>query len=423
VVHVAPFRRKKGVMHARRVALVSPPPGAVTPRCAAFGLCGGCTLQELGLPAQRAAKRAMALESLGDLGGVEAGPIHGPPAAYGYRNKVELSYGVRRYVSEADKLAGAAIEGAWLGFHAPGRFDRVVDAARCELVSEAQNAVIAAARAHLANSAFDPWDVRAHVGFWRHLVLRETSLGQRLAAIYTAPPPAGREAEARAEVDALAAALPDVRGALWHVNERVADAAIGPRRAILRGEAFVEEALGPVTYRLGATSFFQTNTSAARILYDVVGRMAGAGDRLIDLYCGAGAIGLYLADRFPAVLGVELNEAAVADARANAARSGVSNATYIAGPVEAHLDAVTAGDVVVVDPPRAGLHPKAAAHLAALDAPRLVYVACKPASLARDRKILEAGRWRLDAVEAVDLFPQTGHIELVTRFAPDTALH
>lgn len=423
VVQVAPFKRKKGVLHARRVAMVTPPADAVEPPCPVFGLCGGCTLQELPLATQRAAREVMALEALGDLTGVTVRPIVGDTKAYGYRNKVELSYGVRRYLSEAEHAEGLPIAGTFLGFHAPGRFDRVVDAPGCSLVPDGLNAVIAAARESLARSVFVPWDVREHTGFWRHLVLREATTGQRMVAIHTASPPPELAAEARAELEALAAALPEAHGVGWFINDGVADVARGELKATLRGELLIEERLrrqdgSEARYQLSPTSFFQTNTAGAQVLYQRIGELAGAGKRLLDLYCGTGAIGLYLADRFPEVLGVEINPEAVENARANAALNGVENTRYLCGPVEDHVGALGSGDVVVVDPPRMGLHPRASAWLAELEAPRLVYVACKPSSLARDRAILEAGRWRMTEVGAVDLFPQTGHIELVAVFVP-----
>ena len=405
VVHVVPFKRKKGTIHARRAALVEPPPDAVEPRCAVFGLCGGCALQELPLRAQRDAKQRMVERILAPLEGVEVHPIVGTDAAYGYRNKVELSFGVRRYLSEAEHAAGEPIRGVFFGFHAPGRFDRVVDVERCELISRELNRILGALRRMLAASPQAPWDVRAHTGFWKHAVLRETSTGERLVAIYTAEGDALEELQAL-EVDATV---------LWYVNAGVGDAAIGELRAIVQGSGQVTERLGEVDYRLSATSFFQTNTAAAERLYEVVAQAAGGGRRLLDLYCGTGAIGLYLADRFEEVLGVELNPDAVADARANAERNGRAVELHC-GRVEEVLPELRPEDVAVVDPPRAGLHPAAAAWLAEADLSTLVYVACKPGSLARDRAVLEAGGWVLEALWTVDLFPQTGHVEAVARF-------
>ncbi|MFH1469260.1 MAG: 23S rRNA (uracil(1939)-C(5))-methyltransferase RlmD [Pseudomonadota bacterium] len=413
VVLARPFARKKGVIHARRQALVQPPPGAVEPRCAAFGTCGGCALQELPLAAQRAAKHDLVLRSVGLLQGV---PVVGPlglPVEYAYRNRVELTFGDRRFLSDEDHRAGVDNQGRFLGFHAPERFDRVVDVARCELVSEGMNALIDAARAHLATSALPPWDTRGQRGFWRHLLLREGQDGDRLVLVFTAPPE--DEALARAELDALAASLPEVGGVLWMVNDRVADAAIGEQRAVLRGRPWLEERLGHLRFRLAPLDFFQTNTPGAEVLYSVVAEAAGRGRRLLDLYCGTGAIGLWLAPAFAEVVGVEIHAPAVESAARNAEVNGIAHARFLAGEVERvalELD----GDVVVVDPPRAGLHPRAARWLAALPAERLVYVACHAPSLGRDRAILEEGGWRLDALWTVDLFPQTGHVEAVARF-------
>ncbi len=406
-----PFARKKGVIHGRRTALVQPPPDAVVPRCEAFLLCGGCSLQELSLAAQRQAKEQLVLEGVEPPEHVVVHPIRGTDLEYGYRNKVELSFGVRRYLSDEQHEAGLPIDGVFLGFHAPGRFDRVVDRGRCELVPEGTNEVLTILREHLSRSAHAPWDVRNHTGFWKHAVLRETSLGQRLVAIYTAEP----QGDEAAELAAIARDLP-VEAALWFVNAGVADAAIGELRAQLKGGPTVEEALGEVRYELSATAFFQTNTAAARVLYDCIGEAASAGARLLDLYCGTGAIGLYLADRYEQVLGIELNPDAVDDARRNALRSGREHVRILCGKVEDTLPEPREGDVAIVDPPRVGLHPKAAAWLAQAPIQELVYVACHPASLGRDRVILEAGGWHMTDLWSVDLFPQTGHVEAIGRF-------
>lgn len=414
VLHVMPFRRKKGVLHARRLHTVTPPPDGVTPPCAVFGLCGGCTLQELPLARQRALKHDAAIGILGDTTAVPVHPIRGAEAAYGYRNKMEFSFGNSRYLSEAAHAEGQPIAGSWIGMHAPGRFDRVVDTEHCPLMPQGLNDVLAVVRAHLAASERPCWDARAHTGYWRHLLLRETRLGERLVAVFT-----GTD-DGADEIQALADALPDVHGVLWFVNPDRADVARGTLQGVLRGRPWIEERLGPITYRLSATAFFQTNTAAAEVLYDTIAEALKLdrtpGKRLLDLYCGTGAIGLYLADRYDSVLGIELNPASVEDARANAARSGVANATYVAGAVEDHLPDLLPGDVAVVDPPRAGLHPKVASFLADCALTELVYVACKAASLARDRQILEAGGWVLQELWTVDLFPQTGHIEVVARF-------
>ncbi len=417
VLEVRPAGRRRKLRLGRRLRVVSAPPGAVEPRCGQFGRCGGCGLQELDLATQRVHKQTQVAGILAPLDGVAVHGITGAAAAYGYRNKVELTYGCKRYLDDQAFAAGDPFGGRFLGFHAPERFDRIVDTPRCELVSEGLNAVIGAARADLATSALEPWDARNHTGFWRHLVLRETVTGQRLVTVYTAPPPAGADAVVQAWADAL----PGVSGVVWMVNPGTSDAAVGTRRAVLRGQPWIEEQLGALRFRLSPTSFFQTNTQGAQVLYDQVAQAAGTGSRLLDLYCGTGTIALWLAGRFDDVVGIERNEEAVADARENAARNGVAGVRFLAGPVEDVAQGLAA-DVVVVDPPRAGLHPRAAKWLAGLEsAERLVYVACQPRSLERDRAVLEAGGWRLTDLWTVDMFPQTGHTEAVARFVRGSA--
>lgn len=419
-VAVVPSGRAKGRWNGRRTALVRPPAAWTEPQCAQFGLCGGCTLQELDLAAQRAAKAAFGLREIeaehGPLEGVVVHSIRGTSAAYGYRNKVELSFGGERFQSEEAHLGGASKSGRFLGFHAPGRFDRVVDAPRCELVSEALNRVIAVVREHtLAPGSPPPWNPHTHTGFWRHLMLREAD-GRCLVVLFTTSAPGHED-----RIAELARALaPYSAGFQWRINDSVADVARGDVRHGW-GLDHVEEVLGPVRFRLGPMSFFQTNTAATVVLYDTVGEAlrldaVAPGGRLVDLYCGIGSIGLYLASRFDSILGVEENPESVADARLNAERNGIP-AEFVAARVEDVLDAWTDRDVhVVVDPPRAGLHPRVAERLARMPWASLVYVACHPQSLGRDAAILRGGGARLTDLWTVDLFPHTGHVEMVGRF-------
>jgi len=413
-VAVVPTGRRRGVWTARRTALLTRPPGYEAPPCPIFGLCGGCTLQELALPVQRALKHQRALAEIGP-GAATVHPPRGGPRAYGYRNKLELTFGPRRYLDDASHAGGASIEGRFLGFHAPGRFDRIVDAERCLLASDALRDLLTAARGTaLAPGAPAPWDPRARTGFWRHLVLREAA-GGMLAVLVTSP----ATPDEAAAVDHVARALLEAgaSGVAWWVNEGVAGVARG-RTARTWGRESVEERIGPLTLTVSAASFLQTSTEGAVALYDTVAEALGRGGTLYDLYCGIGAIGLYLADRFDAIVGIEEVEEAVADAKRNAARAGVA-ARFVHARVEDALDEIAASgpDVhVVVDPPRAGLHPRVAARLGSLPVASLVYVACAPASLGRDARVLEAGGLRMTDLYTVDLFPQTAHLEAVARF-------
>lgn len=400
---------KSGIL----LEVLSPAPDAIAPRCAQFGVCGGCQWQHMPLERQRAEKAAALTRLLAPLGGVDHGMVGAGP--YGYRNKVELSYGRLRYMAKAELETGITREGRFLGMHAPGRFDKVVDAPRCEIMSDAMNTVLARVRADTLGTPWPLWDPVAHTGFWRHVGLREGRNGV-LVLLFTTT---GDQEQAAW----LAAHAPDwgAAGVLWYETDRPADAAIGALRAVLHGQDHVVEQLGGLTYRLSPTAFFQVNPAGAELLCAAVVEAAGSGSTLVDLYCGTGALGLACAKSFDRVVGIDVNEASIADAQANAAANGV-DATFLAGEVEkrvAELTALTdaaARPVVIVDPPRVGLHPAALAFVAGLDAQALIYVACKPSSLLRDGLALMAAGWRCTDRWAVDLFPQTGHVEVVSRW-------
>jgi len=402
---------KKG--SADRLELLEAAPGAVEPACPLFGTCGGCQLQEMSLDAQRAAKADMVARVVD----APVTAIDGAPAAYGYRNKLELSFGARRFVPDAEvRLHGKpdreAISGTFLGFHPPGWFSRIVDAEACPLGSPAMNAAIAAVRSAAPGPA---WDNRAHTGTWRHVVLREGDEGVVVTLVTTS-------AATRDEVGAVASKLAElqvVKGVLWRVNDGVAEVATGELREVLHGESTLPISLGGVTLELPADAFFQVNIPGTELLLARIAEALGegGGGTLLDLYCGVGTIGMALAHRFDEIVGIELFEGSIVQARANAERLGVAGSWHV-GAVEAVVPTLDLPPSlqIVVDPPRVGLHPKAAAFLADVSAEVLVYVACKPESLGRDRRLLEAGGWRLDRLWAVDLFPQTRHVEAVARF-------
>ena len=407
VALVRPDRKGTG----RLVEVLEPAPDAVSPACPVFGLCGGCTLQQMPLEAQRREKGLLVERMVG----APCQVVEGAPDAYGYRNKLELSWSRGRFLPVERK--DESKEGDFLGFHPPGWFSRVVPVDGCPLASDAMNAAIAA----VVGLGLGPaWDTRAHTGVWRHLVVREGDDGVLVTFVTTS---AADEGAVRAAGDAVAA-VPGVTGVLWLVTDRLAEVAEGELRAVLHGDPGLRVTLGGGALALPHDAFFQVNTPGAQILIDRIGRalfgnanLAYHGGTLLDLYCGVGAIGLALASAVDRVLGVELNPSSIAVARANAAARGVDS-DWHAGPVEDVLTGLSWADPtwIVVDPPRAGLHPRAAAFLAGIDAEALVYVACNPASLGRDREILEAGGWQLDGLWCVDLFPQTGHVEAVARF-------
>lgn len=412
-VLVRPAGRRKGQWKGVRMTMIRPAPDHVEPPCPRFGLCGGCVLQEMPLDGQRGAKLARAKVDVGEA------PWHpevlGTPDAYGYRNKMEFSFGTARYLDEVSHAEGQPIDGRFLGMHAAGRFDRVVDVAHCHLIDDPMNTLLDIARQHtLTEDAPPPWNPRSHVGFFRHLQLRRGADGV-LLALFTTTPDDAQKTFVHQLADTLmnAGAL----GIQWFLNDGVADVARG-ELANSWGETTLRMELSGRSFELSPQAFFQTNTAGAEVLYDTIGHAVGTGHRrMLDLYCGTGSIGISLADHADEVVGVELVEHAITNARRNAEANGV-NATYRVSKMEDALDVLVGGPgvVAVVDPPRVGLHPKVAKLLAETKLDVLVYVACNASSLGRDRVVLEEGGWVLERCWAVDLFPQTGHLEVVGRF-------
>ena len=391
-----------------RLGLLEPASDAVVPPCPAFGACGGCQLQEMPLDRQRREKQRALEKTLGGLG-AEVLPLTGAASGYRYRNKMELSFGNARYLSGEELHGGVPREGRWLGMHAPGRFDKIVNIDGCTLMEPAMELVFREARAAILASPFPVWDNRAFTGFWRYLRLRSGESGVHVS-VYTAP---GGEAEA-AWIDAH---LPSIgaSGWVWVETESTGDVARGRARTMAGAQEVVTHLAG-VEHSLDADAFFQVNREGAEVLLSVIAELAGTGRLLLDLYCGTGAIGLALARGFERVFGVERHEAAVEAARRTARSAGIE-ATFLVGDVERLLTELPeAPDVVVVDPPRNGLHANALAWLTGCPAKKLVYVACKASSLARDGQALVQAGWRCRSWRAVDLFPQTGHVEVVALF-------
>jgi 23S rRNA (uracil1939-C5)-methyltransferase len=386
-------------------AVLTPSPDRVDAPCPYFGQCGGCRLQHLAYPAQLAFKEKQVRDCLTRLGGLppfDLRPIVPAPEPYGYRNKMEFT------------VVGP---GPAVGLHAAERYDVVLDIERCLLQSETMNTLLDEFRRQARARALSVWDQRSEGGLLRFVTLREgRRTGQAMVNVVAAAP----DVEALVPVaEALRARVPATASVLLNINDKKASVAIGHEEHLLLGRDQITESLDGVAFQISANSFFQTNTVQAERLFAIVAEACAlqGHETVLDLYSGTGAISLLLARRAARVYGVELSAAAVADAVRNARANGIENCTFLAGEVRHVLPALmhdgVRAEVVVADPPRAGLHPKALSALAALGPARLVYVSCNPATLARDVGDLARQGYRLQWVQPVDMFPQTPHIEAV----------
>jgi len=333
-------------------------------------------------------------------------PILGAPDIYGYRNKMEFTF------AEVD---GRPV----VGLHEAERYDAILDVERCLLQSDGMNAVLAEVRAFVRERGWSVYRQETEEGLLRFLMLREGRLtGEGMVNLVTASPDVPT---ARALADHLRARCPHVTSVVLNVNPKKAAVAVGVEEHPIAGNETIRERLGDLVFSISANSFFQTNTRQAERLFGIVGEYAGltGPETVLDLYAGTGAISLLLARQARAVYGIELVPAAIEDAARNARENGITNCTFLPGEVRHVLPELLArgvrADVVVADPPRAGFHPKALRSLVALGAQRVVYVSCNPATLARDLATLCAAGYRITAVQPLDMFPHTPHIEVVVR--------
>jgi 23S rRNA (uracil1939-C5)-methyltransferase len=398
---------KRGFAEASAAAVLEPSPQRVAAPCPHFGVCGGCRFQDLAYDAQVAAKEQQVRDALARIGRIADPPVEPivPSASlYHYRNKLEYSF-------------TAGEDGVELGFHRAGRWDEVIGIDVCLLTTELGNEVRTAVRDWAREEKLEPYVQATGEGYLRHLVFREgRNTGQALVVLVTAP---GERFETGYLVDVLRR-FPEMRSIHWAVNDTPAERTNLPTR-LLWGEEAIEEQILGLRVRVRPGAFLQTNTEMAEQLYALAREFAGLTgvENVFDLYCGTGTIGLALAEEARAVWGLEISEEAVACAIENAELNGIGNAKFFAGnvgqTVQELVEEAGPPDVVVVDPPRAGLAGKALRRLGEASAGRIVYVSCNPTTLASDAKVLrEDFGYDFVRCRPLDMFPHTPHVESVS---------
>ncbi len=409
-------RRKTNYAEARLIRLIRPSALRITAPCPYFDWCGGCTWQNIPYQDQLKFKRQHVLENLEHIGSIERLEVKATipsPMIWGYRNKMEFSFSDRRWLLPAE-LGNMDIKRTYaLGLHIPGTFDKILDIDHCLLQSETANDVLRITDEYCRDHGLEPYGIKTHSGFMRFLVIRESkSNGELMVNLVTGH----RDPERLTPLaDLIIKQVPEVKSVVNNVNTRKAQIAFGEEEVLLRGKNTISEKIGSLHFDISPNSFFQTNTAQAEILYRIAADFAGLSGREIvwDLYAGTGTITLFLAQRSKHVFGFELIESAVADARKNARENGIENVSFIAGDLLKNIDRFKPEpDVIVVDPPRSGMHPSVCTRLAASPAKRIVYVSCNPSTLARDISSLSPD-YRVQNVQPVDMFPHTYHIETV----------
>jgi 23S rRNA (uracil1939-C5)-methyltransferase len=402
--------------HAEAVAtevLVKGPEHVVAP-CAHYPACGGCRFQDLAYEAQVTAKEQWVKDSLQRLAGLPEPPLEPIVAAasqFHYRNKMEYSF-------------AATPDGAALGLHRAGRWDEVLPITECWLTTDLGNAVRNRVQEWAREEKLEAYSQETQEGYLRHLVIREgRNTGQALVQLVTAR---GERFDRERLIEVLNE-IPEVRSIHWSVNRGVAEVTNLPTE-LLWGDEAIEEDIGGLRFRVRPNAFLQTNTEMATRLYELAREYAGlaGGETVYDLYCGIGTIGLSLAAQALTVWGIEISEESVACAIENQELNGIANAAFFAGNVGEVLEELRdrAGDpdVVIVDPPRAGLAGKALKRLGEIGAPRIVYVSCNPTTLAGDlKRLTDVYGYTLTRARPVDMFPHTPHVECVALIERATA--
>jgi 23S rRNA (uracil1939-C5)-methyltransferase len=425
LVRVRVLRRRGTAVDAHVVELLEPSAQRTSPACAHFGSCGGCSFQDLEYGAQLRGLHALVERAfrerglLGDPETLRVEPVVPAADPWHYRNKMDFTFGNRRWVDPSEP-PNAPADFA-LGLHARDMHSKVIDVRACSIQPSIGDAILDTARTLALERSITAWDLRTHTGLLRHLVLRTApSTGEVMVNLVTS-------SAAPEIIDEYAAAIlarhPEITTLVQNVTLRKSTVAVGDWERVLHGRGVIHERVLGVTFAISANSFFQTNTAQAEILYAMVreeARLTGS-EVVFDLYCGTGSIALLLAERAREVIGFEQSAAAVRDARRNADANAIAHARFVEGDVLVSLAADPDGrawpapDVCVVDPPRAGLHPRLLPRLAALAPRRIVYVSCNATAAARDVEHLVQAGYEIARIQPIDLFPHTPHVECVIR--------
>ena len=419
VVDIRVTKKKKSYMEGRIISIKKPSPYRLEPFCKHFGTCGGCRWQPLPYEMQLQAKQQQVYDQLTRIGHLTLpgmSPILGSDKIREYRNKLEYTASCKRWIlSDEDPESLTDDQRAGLGFHVGKFFDKVLDIEHCHLQKEPSNAIRLFVKKYCLDNHIPFYDLRENKGIFRTMFVRTTDDGQVMLIMCF-----GEDFEGRnAMLDAIAAEFPQISSLYYIINGKCNDS-VGDQECILyKGDEAIYETMEGLRFKIGPKSFYQTNTGQAYKLYSVAREFAqlSGSETVYDLYTGTGTIAQFVSGRASKVIGIEYVPEAIADAKINAAGNGITNCEFFAGDMK---DVLTADfiaehgrpEVIIVDPPRAGMHPDVVKVILGAAPQRIVYVSCNPASQARDLEMLCVD-YDIKAVQPVDMFPHTQHVENV----------
>jgi 23S rRNA (uracil1939-C5)-methyltransferase len=423
-VDIQVTKSKKDWAEARVIHVHEFSPLRTDPFCRHFGVCGGCKWQMLPYEKQLRYKQREVEEHLRRIGKVELPPVMpilGASETRFYRNKLEYTFSSKRYYPEEEfqrlREQGIAPQPA-LGYHIPRYFDKVIDIEECHLQDEPSNSIRNAVREISSRLGFSFYDIRSHEGWLRNLVIRTSTTGEVMLNFCLGY---HDEKNGKKLFDEVLQMFPSVTTLVYTINGKMNDSIHDLDPQVYFGPGFITEKLEDFQFRIGPKSFFQTNSRQGEKLYQVARDFAelSGKETLYDLYCGTGSIGIFMSKKAARVVGVEVIEEAVKDAEVNAAVNGLDHTRFFAGDVaeichDGFFLENGRPDVVITDPPRAGMHGKLVGALMDIAAPIVVYVSCNPATQARDLSLLDE-KYSVNRIQPVDMFPHTHHIENVVQ--------
>jgi 23S rRNA (uracil1939-C5)-methyltransferase len=419
VIDVEITKNKKSYAEGKLVKLRESSPHRVNPVCEHFGTCGGCKWQHLAYDKQLHFKQKYvwdAFTRLGHLDFPEITPILGNNETYYYRNKLEYSFSNKRWLTPLEMQGGEIEQRNGLGYHISGMFDKVLDIRNCYLQAEPSNSIRNAVREYALKNKLTFFDIRNKGGFLRTLMIRSTSTGELMVvlAVYE-----WLEQELFALLDFIASSFPQITSLQYTHNPKANDTLADLELVTYRGKDHITEEMEGLKFKISPRSFYQTNSQQAYNLYKVARDFAGlrGGEVVYDLYTGTGTIANFIARNAAKVIGVEYVSDAIADAKENSVRNNIHNTLFFAGDMKDVLtqDFVAMHgkpDVIITDPPRAGMHEDVVKAIVATGASKIVYVSCNPATQARDLALMQEF-YIITKVQPVDMFPQTTHVENV----------
>jgi 23S rRNA (uracil1939-C5)-methyltransferase len=414
------YKKKKGYAEAALIQLLDESSDRIAPACPYAGYCGGCQWQHVTYDKQLTFKREHVREPLERIAGLKDVTVRSllpSENIFEYRNKMEFSFSDRRWYLPHELHLKEEKDDFALGLHVPGTYHKVIHMEACLLQRQTGNEMLKEVGRYVKGSGVPVYGLKSHIGFWRYLTLRHSAAFDHwMVNVVTSE---RNESIVRPLAEHLCKKFPGIRTVVNNINGRKASIAVGEEEKVLAGDGFINDKIGPFTFRVSANSFFQTNTSSALKLYDQVLKYADprGTERVLDLYSGTGTIPIFLAHRVRSVTGIEISPSATADAHRNALENDVHNCRFVCGDIREKLGTIGfAPDLMIIDPPRVGMHKDVLAETMALGPRRIIYVSCNPTTLARDLEMMVED-YQLNEIQPVDMFPHTFHIEAVAKLS------